>query len=223
MSHGTIFIVDENAEDRESLADLLRCSGDYDVVPIASTDQLLNAIRAPLPGCMVVNLDTFNEIGLSIQAVLETRGICVPAIVLSEDSSCEAVVAAVRQGARHVFEKGCDPLKLLSAIESCCNDAEWRNDLDAAFDPDDIITEWDFIRDFYGLSRRQCEVAQRICRSMSNDEIAYSLFVSSNTVRMHIKALYEKLNVNNRVGVVMRCLYADVRARGREQGTGGAN
>lgn len=49
----------------------------------------------------------------------------------------------------------------------------------------------------YALSRREREIAEYLLTGAKNDEIAKALFISSNTVRAHIKNIYAKMNINS--------------------------
>jgi two-component system, NarL family, response regulator DesR len=51
----------------------------------------------------------------------------------------------------------------------------------------------------HGLSMRQLEVLEELAKGRSNDEIARRLFISTNTVKFHLRAIYERLGVHNRV------------------------
>ncbi|MEZ4727737.1 MAG: response regulator transcription factor [Caldilineaceae bacterium] len=52
------------------------------------------------------------------------------------------------------------------------------------------------------LSAREEEVLDLLARGLPNAEIAAELKVSENTVRFHLKNIYEKLNVTNRTEAV---------------------
>jgi ATP/maltotriose-dependent transcriptional regulator MalT len=52
------------------------------------------------------------------------------------------------------------------------------------------------------LSRREHEVLHLIAHGMSNQEIADRLVLAQSTVKMHIKRIYRKLQVKNRVQAV---------------------
>lgn len=54
------------------------------------------------------------------------------------------------------------------------------------------------------LSRREREVLELIDEGGSNDEIARSLFISTNTVKTHIRKIFEKLEVHNRTQALSR-------------------
>jgi DNA-binding NarL/FixJ family response regulator len=49
------------------------------------------------------------------------------------------------------------------------------------------------------LSRRQREVLELLSEGLSNEAIAARLFISANTVKFHISAIYGRLGVRNRV------------------------
>ncbi len=52
--------------------------------------------------------------------------------------------------------------------------------------------------DEYDLTQREYDVLKLICEGLSNEEIAKKLYISKNTVKTHIRNIYEKLNVTNR-------------------------
>ncbi len=54
------------------------------------------------------------------------------------------------------------------------------------------------VREFYGLSAREAEVAELIDRGNTVAHIAELLFVSENTVRTHSKRIYVKLDIHKR-------------------------
>lgn len=49
------------------------------------------------------------------------------------------------------------------------------------------------------LSERQREVLRQLALGRSNDEIARRLFISRNTVKFHLREIYSRLGVRNRV------------------------
>lgn len=50
-----------------------------------------------------------------------------------------------------------------------------------------------------GISEREAEIISLLVEGLSNQEIAKKLFISANTVKTHIKNIYVKLGVNNRL------------------------
>jgi LuxR family maltose regulon positive regulatory protein len=54
------------------------------------------------------------------------------------------------------------------------------------------------------LSKRELQVLRLLATSLSAPEIAQELYVSRNTVRTHVKHIYEKLDVHSREEAVER-------------------
>jgi len=51
----------------------------------------------------------------------------------------------------------------------------------------------------YGISVREAQIIQLLVTGRTNREIAESLYISENTVKTHVKNIYGKLKVSNRV------------------------
>jgi DNA-binding CsgD family transcriptional regulator len=54
----------------------------------------------------------------------------------------------------------------------------------------------------YGISKREGEVIQLVCRGLTNQEIADALFISLKTVKDHNYRIFQKTGVRNRVELV---------------------
>jgi LuxR family maltose regulon positive regulatory protein len=54
------------------------------------------------------------------------------------------------------------------------------------------------------LSRREIDVLRLLVAGYSNQEIAHRLAIAESTVKMHLKHLYGKLDVHNRVQAVVQ-------------------
>lgn len=57
------------------------------------------------------------------------------------------------------------------------------------------------------LSERECQIVKLVCEGKTNSQIAGELFLSIQTIKAHLKRIFEKLEVNDRahaVAVAMR-------------------
>lgn len=55
-----------------------------------------------------------------------------------------------------------------------------------------------------GINPREMEILQLMADGYTNKQMAESLFISESTVKKHVNAVYRKLGVSNRMGLVAR-------------------
>jgi len=55
-----------------------------------------------------------------------------------------------------------------------------------------------------GLTARENEVLLLLAKGMNRDAIAAKLFISPETVKMHIKNIYRKINAKNKVDALIK-------------------
>ncbi|MBN2863067.1 MAG: response regulator transcription factor [Bacteroidales bacterium] len=67
-----------------------------------------------------------------------------------------------------------------------------------AAEPGEMYQKW-------GLTERESEILYYLGIGYSNTGIAEKLFISENTVKFHIKNIYLKLDVKNRIQALLRC------------------
>ena len=56
------------------------------------------------------------------------------------------------------------------------------------------------------LTQREMDVLKLLSEGLTNKDIAHKLFVTSNTIKRHLKSIFKKLNVNTRSGAVAKFL-----------------
>ena len=70
----------------------------------------------------------------------------------------------------------------------------------------DLFTpaQWRELAAQLGLTPRQRQIARLACRGLKREAIAYQLGIKDNTVRTHIRAMYEHLGISSRLELVVR-------------------
>ena len=119
-------------------------------------------------------------------------------MVLTVFDDNDNVFSALKAGAVSYLLKSTPPEKVIEAIEevykggSPISSQIARKVIDA-FSVREKTNEY-----FQDLSRREQEILEQLSKGYRYKEIADKLFVSIETVRTHIRNIYEKLQVNNR-------------------------
>jgi DNA-binding NarL/FixJ family response regulator len=117
--------------------------------------------------------------------------------VITGDVDAKLVRALVRYGVRGVILRSGPASDAISVVRQVL-------DGQVVF-PSSVMDEF-VTRDETGpLSERQREVLEHLAAGRSNEEIARLLYISRNTVKFHLRVIYERLGVRNRVEAA-RCL-----------------
>ncbi len=123
-------------------------------------------------------------------------------IMLTVHEDNEAVFDSLCAGAIGYLVKGLPPVELLRAIEEAHKGGSPMSPTIArnvvrSFQPK-VTTD--------PLSERERGVLKLLCEGENYKTIAASLFISTNTVKAHIKNIYEKLQVHTRAEAVSKAL-----------------
>jgi two-component system nitrate/nitrite response regulator NarP len=113
-----------------------------------------------------------------------------PRVVIYTGAASEAVPAqSMAHGAAAYVSKSERPELLLDTVESVAQGRMVFPFLDVRKVNQSPLT---------GLTRRELEVLSALAAGRSNKEIAADLALSPNTVKFHVKNLFQKLGVHNR-------------------------
>jgi DNA-binding NarL/FixJ family response regulator len=156
----------------------------FDPVDASLSLAFIRAIRETLPGLKIVMLGMEPNSELFLQAVRE--GVVG---YLLKDATAADVAAAVRSVANNCAI--CPP-ELCQALFDCV--AQQR----ASF-PNF------FIKQQFGLTRREQQLVEMIGRGFTNKEIAGDLGLSEQTVKNHIHRVLRKVGVRDRLAAVEIC------------------
>lgn len=120
-------------------------------------------------------------------------------MVLTVYDDTDTIFNALKAGATSYLLKSTSPEKVVEAIQEVYNggspiSSQIARKVLEAFSPKERTNEY-----LQELSRREQEVLELLSKGFRYKEIADKLFLSIDTVRTHIRNIYEKLQVNSRV------------------------
>ena len=66
--------------------------------------------------------------------------------------------------------------------------------------------QWRYIQRYYHISPRELQVVKLVCQGFTNGDIARELNVKSGTVKTHLRSIFHKTRVRNKVTMLLRCM-----------------
>ena len=181
---GTVFLIDDDAGVRDSLALLLSLKG-VRTLPFANAESFIETYRPEWPGCVLTDLRMPGMTGLELQAALRGRGIAVPVVVLTAHGDVATARSALKNGAFDFLEKPIDDVMLLEVLENALRVDRERRAATASRSASDERLE--------RLTAREREILALIGAGHQNREIASELGISPRTVEVHKARIMEKL------------------------------
>ncbi len=134
-------------------------------------------------------------------------------IMLTSHESEQDVLDAMSAGANSYCMKDVDPEVLVSVIKSTYEGASWLDPRIAQIVLDKFVDKFGkFLKQdkTSDLTEREVEVLNLIAKGCSNQEISERLCISLNTVKTHIKNIFQKLEVEDRTQAAMRAVKDDL-------------
>jgi len=125
-------------------------------------------------------------------------------MVLTVYDNPDNIFNALKAGATSYLLKGTPPEKIVEAINEVHHggspiSSQIARKVIEAFTKKEKTNDY-----FQNLSRREQEILEQLSKGYRYKEIADKLFVSIETVRTHIRNIYEKLQVNSRADALKK-------------------
>jgi DNA-binding NarL/FixJ family response regulator len=183
---GPVLIADEDEFSREELAHLLERNG-FKVVPVASGEQALQAVRENRPSVVLLEIPLGQLSGYEVcRAIRAELGDGLPiAFVSGSRTESYDRVAGLLVGADDYIVKPYAPDELLTRVR---NLVRRSRPLAPA-----VAT---------GLTRREREVLRLLVEGLRSEEIARRLYISRKTVGTHIENILRKLGVRSQAQAI---------------------
>lgn len=82
--------------------------------------------------------------------------------------------------------------------------------------------DWARLKEELGLPPRQADVLRCVLRGMADKQIAVTTGISVNTVRCHLRRMFDKFGSNDRIELIL-CMFGHLRKYHQEDGSGPAS
>ena len=77
--------------------------------------------------------------------------------------------------------------------------------------------QWTFLKQRYRLTSREVQVAILICQGYDNDHIAEILGIQQGTVKTHVRNVYRRIRVKNKISLLLKFLGDINKIQARDQ------
>ncbi|WP_276209490.1 response regulator transcription factor [Pseudomonas lutea] len=183
-----VYVVDDDAAIRTSLQRLLH-SADIACEVFDSAQAFLAGPLAPVPTCLLLDVNLAHGTGFDLQQALLSRGHTFPIIFMTGYGTIAMSVRAIKAGAREFLTKPFEPEQLLELVrEALISDASSMSErcLTAC-----VKTRYE------SLTPREREVMALLITGKMNKQIAVELGTSEVTAKVHKKHVLTKMNAPN--------------------------
>lgn len=202
-----VALADDQELMRSALAIMLEDPPDLElVVEAADGVELLERLRAHRADVVVMDVRMPRLDGIEATRRVRAEHPATRVLVLTTFDLDEVVFAAIRAGASGFLTKDASAEELASAIRAV-------HAGDASLAPRATASLVDFVARapaapdaealLAPLTGRERDVLAELVVGASNDEIAERLYLTGNTVKTHVKAILAKLELPDRVHVVI--------------------
>ncbi|WP_246135795.1 response regulator transcription factor [Mesorhizobium intechi] len=199
-------LVDDDAEVRDSLQELLRSVG-IESMSFSSAQDVLSAKLPSRPGCIVLDVRMPGLSGIDLQQLLAAKDIQTPIIFLTGHGDIAMSVEAMKAGALDFLTKPVRDQAFLDAVSTAIATDIARRAALAVAQKNSALYE--------SLTPREREVLSFVVSGAMNKEIAFGLGISEITVKLHRSNMMKKMNARSvsHLFNVCQSLPADIQCR----------
>ena len=205
-----VVLVDDQTLVRQGIRSLLQLAGDIAIAGEAGDgDEALATIAREQPDVVLLDVRMPKKNGLDVLRELKTRDLRPPVILLTTFDDDEALLAAVRAGAKGYLLKDVSLEQLTEAIRAV---AAGGTVIRPAVTERVLRGLEHMPRDFEApsppepLTKREIEILRLMAGGYSNREIADALGTAEGTVKNHASSILSKLGVRDRTRAVLKAI-----------------
>ena len=199
MAEHTVFVVDDDADVRDSIRVLLESGGLK--VQVFSSAKAFLAEAASARGCLITDIRMPEMTGLEMQEELSRRRIALPVIVITGHADVPLAVRAMKAGAVDFIEKPFDDEQMLAGV---------RRALEVGRKSRSRTAESEAARGLLGqLTPREKAVLDKLVTARSNKVAAHELGISPRTVEIHRAHIMDKTKAANLSDLVRLVMTAE--------------
>ena len=194
-----IVIVEDNVELRDAYQIILQNVPEFSVVNVyGDAESALKHLDRDTPDLILLDLNLPGISGVTAIAKIKKLDDRIRVLVVTVQDDSTHVFDALCAGAIGYLTKDADHLELVNAVNQV-----FKGGAPMSAKIANMIVRSFHINPKSPLTDRETQVLQQLAQGKTYDYIAQTLFVSRDTIKTHIRHIYEKLQVDNKSDAVV--------------------
>lgn len=195
-----VLIIDDHPLMRRGIKQLIELDDEFEVIADAGNgnEGIVLALEQQ-PDLIILDLNMKGLSGLDTLKALRYEEVDSRIVILTVSDAKNDVFALIDAGADGYLLKDTEPDTLLKQIKQIA-----QGEIILSESIKNLLVERHSVNDpINSLTDRETDVLSLIATGLSNKQIAGELFISEETVKVHIRNLLRKLNVHSRVAATV--------------------
>lgn len=207
-----VLIVDDHYATRVGLKIFLESDQDIAVIAEAENgNQALEFAEIFNPHVVIMDLTLPGKSGVETALALKAKMPQQKILVLTGCDDDKSFCDALNAGVDGYCLKDRPGVQIAAAVRAISKGAGWLDPLITKPNLRNLF--WNRLRNSqriadekYALSQRENEILRLIVDGLSNQEIANNLYLSSETIKTHVRHVFEKLEVTDRTQAAVKAI-----------------
>lgn len=202
-----VMIVEDDKAVREGLRLLINGSEGYTcVAACSSAEDALDEISKQQPQVVLMDINLPGINGIECVIVIKNSWPAVQVMMLTVFDNTDEIFKSLTAGATGYLLKKTPPSKLLESITEIVNGGSPMSGEIARKVVQTFSRPVNHHFPEANLTSREEEILRYLSKGFLYKEIAAELYISIETVRTHIRKIYQKLQVRTRTEALLRCM-----------------
>lgn len=195
-----VLLIDDHPLMRRGIKQLVELDDNFEVVAdVGSGTEGISVALQTSPDVIILDLNMKGLSGLDTLKGLRAEGVDARILILTVSDAKNDIYTLIDSGADGYLLKDTEPDTLLDQIKRIAQGEVILSDSIKNL----LLERTHEENPLDSLTDREMGVLRQIATGLSNKQIAAQLFISEETVKVHIRNLLRKLNVHSRVAATV--------------------